>query len=94
MAVSGNPGDDIVLATALGRRADQLTRVLEHKHFHKISSPGSHHHFLKNRNMNDKQVERNACMLAPIPLLICQSSTEGETIFLNIKMRCCYESCT
>ena len=36
MAVSGNPGDDIVLATALGRRADQLTRVLEHKHFHKI----------------------------------------------------------
>ena len=28
-----------------------------------------------NRNRNDKQLELNACMLAPTPLLICQSPT-------------------
>ena len=29
----------------------------------------------RNRNRNDKQLELNACMLAPTPLLICQSPT-------------------
>ena len=28
-----------------------------------------------NRNRNDKQLELNACMLAPTPLLICQPPT-------------------
>ena len=41
MAVSGNPGDDIVLATALCRRADQLTGVLGHTNISIIQRRGS-----------------------------------------------------